>query len=206
MEVSQDIIREFFELHGFLVQQRRKYVAPNAREEEEIDFLVLNTQPMSPEPAEPRPFVLASSDLRRVECAAVAIRAWHTETFGANRLTNKPELFRFVEPAVFEAAARALGEDRRPLKILVIPALPQGEAAKAGSIAVLRSHGIDAVIPFRTALADLIAHVEPNRNYQKSELLQTLRILKNYDFFRSPQLELFRPRRARRSSPRGGES
>jgi hypothetical protein len=48
-------------------------------------------------------------------------------------------------------------------------------------------------------LADLVAHTEPNRNYQKSDLLQTIRILKNYDFFKEPQLELFKPRRKRRS-------
>ena len=44
-------------------------------------------------------------------------------------------------------------------------------------------------------LADLIAQIEVNRNYQKSDLLQALRILKNYDFFREPQLERFRPKR-----------
>jgi hypothetical protein len=40
--------------------------------------------------------------------------------------------------------------------------------------------------------------VEVNRNYQKSDLLQTIRILKNYDFFREPQLELFHPGRKKR--------
>ena len=40
-------------------------------------------------------------------------------------------------------------------------------------------------------LADLINHIEVNRNYQKSDLLQIIRILKNYDLFAPPQLELF---------------
>ena len=71
-------------------------------------------------------------------------------------------------------------------------------AVSAESIAVLRAKGIDAVIPFRTLLADLVDHVEVNRNYQKSDLLQTIRILKNYDFFKEPQMELFRARRRRR--------
>ena len=34
-----------------------------------------------------------------------------------------------------------------------------------------------------------------NRNYQKSDLLQIVRILKNYDFFKERQMELFKPRR-----------
>jgi hypothetical protein len=46
-------------------------------------------------------------------------------------------------------------------------------------------------------LANLIERVEPNRNYQRSDLLQTLRVLKNYGFFREAQLELFKPRRRR---------
>ena len=57
---------------------------------------------------------------------------------------------------------------------------------------------LDAVIPFRTMLADLIENVEANRNYQKSDLLQTIRILKNYVFFKDPQMELFRSKRKKR--------
>jgi hypothetical protein len=54
---------------------------------------------------------------------------------------------------------------------------------------------VDAVIPFRTMLVDLVNEVRVNRNYQKSDLLQIIRILKNYDFFKEPQLELFRTKR-----------
>jgi hypothetical protein len=82
--------------------------------------------------------------------------------------------------------------------MLVVPALPSGEEARAQSIELLRVKGIDAVIPFRTMLADLIEEIEVNRNYQKSDLLQIIRILKNYDFFREPQLELFKPGRRKR--------
>ena len=45
------------------------------------------------------------------------------------------------------------------------------------------------MIPFRTMLADLIDGIETNRNYTRSDLLQMLRILKNYEFFRGPQLD-----------------
>ncbi|HWC61160.1 MAG TPA: hypothetical protein VHC44_15810, partial [Verrucomicrobiae bacterium] len=91
-------------------------------------------------------------------------------------------------------------ESASTLKILVIPTLPQGEQARAESIALLRSKGIDAVIPFRTVLADLVRKTEVNRNYQKSDLLQMIRILKNYDFFKEPQLELFKAKRKRKTS------
>ena len=95
-------------------------------------------------------------------------------------------------PKAFQQAARAFGKDNTPLKILVVPALPQAAAARDESIALLRSKGIDAVLPFRTMLAELVNKTEVNRNYQKSDLLQIIRILKNYDLCQEPQLELFR--------------
>ena len=144
------------------------------------------------------PFVLASPDLAFVERAIVVVKGWHTETFSSARLAHAPEIFRFVEPKVFQQATRAFGKDGTPLKILVVPALPHGAPAREQSIAVLRAKGVDAVIPFHVMLADLIEHTEVNRNYQKSDLLQIIRILKNYDFFKEPQLELFKTKRKRR--------
>jgi hypothetical protein len=191
--VSETIVREYFELHEFLVRQHRKYIAQTRREEDDIDFFVLNPRP------EPRasdlPFVLSSEDLSAIRRAIVVVKGWHTETFSSARLASTPEIFRFVGTKVFQKAAKVFGEEGNPTKILVVPALPQADEARDESIALLRAKGIDAVIPFRTMLSDLISRVEPNRNYQKSDLLQTIRILKNYDFFKEAQLELFKPKR-----------
>jgi len=193
--VSETIVREYFELHEFLVRQPRKYISHTRREEDDIDFFVQNPRPL---PAAPeRPFVLSSPDLRFVERAIVVVKGWHTETFSSGVLSHAPAIFRFVEPKALQKAARALGKDGSVLKILVVPALPQSDPAREESIALLRSKGVDAAIPFRTMLVDLVGHVAVNRNYQKSDLLQVLRILKNYDFFREPQLELFKSKRKR---------
>ena len=194
--VSETIVREYFELHEFLVRQHRKYIVQTKHEEDDIDFFVLNPHPQKRE-AE-MPFVLTAPDLRFVERAIVVVKGWHTETFSSAVLTHAPQIFRFVEPKVFQQAARAFGKDGAPLKILVVPALPQSAEAREQSIALLRSKGIDAVIPFCTMLTDLVKSTEVNRNYQKSDLLQLVRILKNYDFFKEPQLELFKSRRTRR--------
>ena len=194
--VSETIVREYFELNEFLVRQHRKYIAPQKRDDDDIDFFVLNPHPQPR--ASQQPFALESPDLASIERAIVVVKGWHTETFSSAVLTNAPEIFRFVEPKVFQQAAKAFGKNGTPLKILVVPALPAGPEARDQSIALLRSKGVDAVIPFRTMLADLVAHVEVNRNYQKSDLLQIIRILKNYDFFKEPQLELFKAKRKKR--------
>ena len=189
--VSESIVREYFELHEFLVRQHRKYISQTHRaEDDDIDFFVLNPQPQRSEA--PLPFVLGSSDLPGIERAIVVVKGWHTETFSSAVLANAPKIFRFVQPRVFQQAARAFGSNGVPLKILVVPTLPQAAEAREQSIALLRSKGVDAVIPFHTMLADLINSTQVNRNYQKSDLLQIIRILKNYEFMREPQLELFK--------------
>ena len=193
--VSETIVREYFERHGFFVRQQRKFIAPSRQEEDEIDLYALNPHYA---PGAPLPFVLGSADLPGVARALVVVKGWHTETFSPGLLANAPEIFRFVEPAAFEHAVKSFGGEGPLTKLLVVPALPAGEEARAQSIELLRAKGIDAVIAFPTMLADLIAEVEVNRNYQKSDLLQVIRILKNYGFFRDPQLDLFEPGRKKR--------
>lgn len=190
--VSETIVREYFELHGFFVRQQRKYISQTRRDDDEIDFYVVN--PLA-EAKPSLPFVLASADLHGIARAVVVVKGWHTDTFSPGLLANAPEIFRFLEPGVFQQAARAFGDQGPLTKLLVVPALPSHEAARQQSIELLRAKGIDAVVPFRTMLADLVDQIEVNRNYLKSDLLQIIRILKNYDFFRGPQLELFKPKR-----------
>jgi len=195
--VSETIVREYFELHEFLVRQHRKYIGQTRDEQDDdIDFFVLNPHPATA--SNPLPFVLSSSDLAQVDRAIVVVKGWHTQIFSPSQLAHAPEIFRFVEPKVFQQAARSFGKDGTPLKILVVPALPQENEAREQSINLLRGKGIDAVIPFHTMLADLVRETEVNRNYQKSDLLQIIRILKNYDFFKEPQLELFKPKRRKK--------
>ena len=196
--VSETIVREYFELHEFLVRQHRKYIRQTRRQQDDdIDFFVVNPHPQVH--ATTLPFVLSSPDLVFIPRAIVVVKGWHTETFSTARLAASPEIFRFVEPKVFEQAARAFGKDGTPLKVLVVPSLPHSADARLESIALLRSKGIDAVIPFRTMLADLVTQTEPNRNYQQSDLLQIIRILKNYDFFKDPQMELFKQKKRKKT-------
>jgi hypothetical protein len=198
--VSETIVREYFELNEFLVRQHRKYVGQaRSEKEDDIDFFVLNPNPQ-PLPSDATlPFILGTQELRYLERAIVVVKGWHTETFYSSRLEQKPEIFRFVTPKVLLQASRVFGKDGKLLKLLVVPALPQEAKQRDQSIALLQSKGVDAVLPFHTVLADLVAATEVNRNYQKSDLLQIIRILKNYEFFKGPQMELFKAKRGART-------
>jgi hypothetical protein len=198
--VNEAIVREYFEAQGFFILQQRKFFAPSRQEDDDIDFYVFNPKA---EPGKPVPFVLNSAHLAGVQRAVVVVKGWHTDTFSAGFLANSPEIFRFLEPAVFQQAAKAFGESAVLSKLLVVPALPNGEEARQQSIDLLKSKGLDGVIPFQTMLQELVSQVEVNRNYTKSDVLQVIRILKNYDLIRDPQMELFKPRRSRSVLPSG---
>lgn len=193
--VSENLVREFFELRGFLVRQPRKYTPRSAREPEEADLLVVNPRVKT---GGDLPFLLEADDVEKIGRALVAVKGWHTETFSPTRLGQMPEIFRFTGEAVAKQACRELGEGGRLFRILVLPALPTTQELREQSIAVMQAHGVDAAMTFPTLLADLLQQVEVNRDYLKSEVLQLLRILKNYNLLRDPQLELFKPGKRRR--------
>jgi hypothetical protein len=71
-----------------------------------------------------------------------------------------------------------------------LPALPTAEPYRSQSVALLKERGVDAIISFRSMLLDLVETVEINRNYGKSDALQVIRILKNYDLIKDGQMDL----------------
>jgi hypothetical protein len=197
--VDEGIVREYFELHGFLVCQRRKYIVQARQKtgDEEVDLIVLN--PGAPAGVAPADFEITSKILSQVSRAIVAVKGWHTEIFAPGVLAHQPKIFRFVEKRAIEEAQRLVGGEGL-VKILVVPGLPREAKTRQRSIELLRSKGVDGVISFRSILQELIASVAVNRNYQKSDLLQTLRLLKNYGLLREPQMEFKWKRRGRKAA------
>jgi hypothetical protein len=203
--VNEWIVREYFEHLGYLVSQPRKYTVPGRQKKasEEVDLVILN--PAAPEMAMPDHIIWKTEDFRTVSRAVVAVRGWHTERFYLSTFEQTPDILRFVETRSLKFAASLLGTDTMA-KVLCLPRLPASGELKDKTIDFLRDAGIDGVISFQTMLAELVARVEINRNYEKSDLLQIIRLLKNYGLLKDPQLELFpdshrRKRSAQRAKP-----
>lgn len=194
--IDEGIVREYFEQNGFLVRQARKYQVQARRKigEEEIDLVVYN--PAWQRTARKPDFFLFSSELPYVHRAIVAVKGWHTGVFTPNTLRSSPEIFRFLEENVLREASRLFatesGDDPGDAltKILVLPSLPTAEPFRSQSVELLKARGIDAIISFRAMLQDLIEKIEPNQNYSKSDTLQVMRLLKNYDLIKDAQLDL----------------
>ena len=204
--IDEGIVREYFEQAGFFVRQVRKYAltARKGAAEEVIDLVVFNPgwQRGSRRPD----FFLFASELPFVHRAVVSIKGWHAAgRFTPSTLRNQPEIFRFLEQNVLKEASRLFPDDAEAdaaglLKILVLPGLPTAEPYRSQTVDMLKEKGVDAVISFRAMLLDLIDKVELNRNYGKSDTLQLIRVLKNYDLLQDPQLDLLTDRVASRRS------
>ena len=82
----------------------------------------------------------------------------------------------------------------------VAPSLPASRKLRRESVEFLRSKGVDGVIEFPAVLSTVIDAVEKNRNYQRSDVLQLIRVLKAHGMLREPQLELFRAAKPRRAA------
>ncbi len=194
--IDEGIVREYFEQNGFLVRQVRKYQVQARKKtgDEEIDLLVYN--PAWQRGSRKPDFFLFSNELPLVRRAMIAVKGWHTGVFTPNMLKSSPEIFRFLEDNVLKEATRFFpsaetGEEADDLtKILVLPSLPTQEPFRSQSVAMLKERGVDAIISFRSMLLDLIEKTEINRNYGKSDTLQVIRILKNYDLLKDAQLDL----------------
>lgn len=201
---DENIVREYFEVNGFFVRQLRKYSVQSRkkRADEEIDMVVFNPA-VAGDAAEASSFQLFSSDVVQIRRAVVVVKGWHTSRFTPAMLRSSSKIFdflkkdvlnkaesyfRFDEPGIDEAVA---AESASFSKILVLPGLPTADPLRSESIELLKERGIDGIIAFSTILENLLRHVEVNHSYQKSDLLQLLRILKLYDMVKTPQMTLF---------------
>ena len=198
--VNEWMVREYLEALGFLVRQPRKYqvVARSKGSHEEVDLLAWNPAVKEPSPP-PETMVWGARELAGVAGAVVAVRGWHSERFTAAVLAGSPEVYRFAEPESVRAAAAELGVER-PARIVCLADLPADAESRGEALDFLRSRGIDGVILFRPMLLELAECVDVKRTYEKSDLLQILRILKNYGLLRSGQMDLFQPVRRRRAA------
>lgn len=202
--VNEIIVREYFEGLGFLVRQPRKYkvqTRSSGKLHEEVDLLVVN--PSATDAAAPATGIWTGADLKNVPRAIVGIRGWHTDRFSAAVLEQSPEVYRFAGSDVVSRIQSELGPG--PVaRILCLSELPASKALQKRALAALKENGIDGVVLYAAMLRELIEGVEIKKNYEKSDLLQLLRILKNYDLIKDLQLELFKPRRRPRKKASEG--
>ena len=196
---DENIVREYFELNGFFVRQLRKYQVQSRKKriDEEIDMLIYNPKASADEAI--NNFQLFSQDVTSIRQAIIVVKPWHSSKFTPAILRSETKVFDFLKKEVLNKASDYFNlkeieltkETQSFKKILVIPSLPSGEPHRSESITLLKEQGIDGIISFATILESLIRNIEVNQSYQKSDLLQLLRILKIYNMLKEPQMTFF---------------
>ncbi len=196
---DENIVREYFELNGFFVRQLRKYAVQSRkkRADEEIDLLIYN--PLAQADGGEPGFQLFSADVAKIRRAIVVVKGWHTMRFTPATLRSSSKVFDFLKKDVLNKAGNYfnLNDSEAGLdgqgfaRIMVLPGLPRAEPHRSESISLLQERGVDGIIVFSTILENLLRRVEVNHSYEKSDLLQLMRILKIYDMVKEPQMNLF---------------
>ena len=197
--VNEALVCEFFESLGYQVSRPCKYIVPGRQKTafEEIDLIV--SHPRVADMKLPEHVLWGADDLANIPRAVVAVRGWHTERFSAKILEKDPEILRFAQEPTVKAAEERLGPG--PVaKILCLAQLPASQDLKQSALDLLRSRGVDGVLLFRTILQHLIRETVRNRNYERSDVLQMIRIFKVYGLLKGEQMELFERHGRRRAT------
>jgi hypothetical protein len=190
---DDSLVREYFELNGFLTRKPLKPTA-SARGrggEEPGDLHVANPRPrVGTEPA----FQLFGADLSGLTSAVVAIQGLPTSRSLTPAMLRRGDFLEFIRKEALATAKEAFANpmppgEPPPVRILVLPGLPAQEPQRSESIALLREKGVDHVLTFRTILENLAQRAEGAG--ADSPTLRLLRLLQAYDMVNAAQLELF---------------
>jgi len=191
-DVNLELVKEFFELNGFMILTNRKHqlTKVGADWEYSIELLAANLD-VAEDKKEPG-FLLEPRDLKAIPRAIVDVKGWHTEVFYPSTIESARSFFAFVSPESLQYAERVFkGEPFS--KVVVLSELPSNKEIMARSVDVLRKNGVDHAIEFSTILKALISHVQINNNYTESDTLQLVRLMKRYGLVKDLQMEfLFR--------------
>lgn len=191
-DLNMQFVREFFELNLFHVLTHWQHESVPRITDFSCLLFIERGQPALPGPVD---FVLRPEELTRIQRAVVEVRAWHGDRFYPSIIEASPILGHVAFPGTKELAESVLGSPEFAT-ILVVSELSNAPKPRTRSIQLLRDHGIDHVLEFSTLLGDILNRLSPQGNYAPSQTLQTMRLLKRYNFISNQQLEFRFPAQA----------
>lgn len=199
-DINVAVVREFFELHGFLVTVNRKFAVTRRGEVPGPDLYVENRSAASGTIArrQGEAIVLDGGNVGGIARAAVSVRGWHTDVFSPALLQRAADVFDFCSEADLRAARRFFAGEEFS-RMLVVSRLPKTRSLRQEALRALGAGGVSHVLEFGTMLSCLVDLVKTNKNYTESDVLQMVRLFKCYKLVAEDQLSLFERRRRRTS-------
>ena len=190
-------------MNGFFVRQVPKY-SIRSRKKGPIEAVALMiNKPEAVKEQSIANFQLFSADMESIQQAVVVVRSWYLSEFSPELLKSSSKLFNFLKKNVFNQSEEYFSKEsfendkiwesisNSYSNIIVLPGLPSNDPHRSESIKILKANGIDGIITYSTVLESLLRQVQANIIYQKSDLLQLMRILKIYNMVKDPQMTLF---------------
>ncbi|MDD5473993.1 MAG: hypothetical protein PHU34_07570 [Candidatus Methanoperedens sp.] len=163
-DVNEEFVRIYFEMKGYLVHTNLKYTITkkNIPSESDIDMAIYN--------------------LKNDDKAIVEVKGWHSENCTLSYFEDyNDRIYNFIRPEAIQEASKFFKTDKFR-KILVISKL--GPKRKDECKKIVNQMGIDELIEFNEILKFVIDRVESNKHYRDSEFLQTIRLLKAYNYLK----------------------
>ena len=195
--VECEVVEAYFEINGFLA--RKNPSLPLAAGRKKIDplpeFTVYN--PKTGQNSDKLGFRLFSADLMQVHSAQVFVLGWENTSFSNSLLSSEPRLVKFLRQEV-DASRIGCSEQEpdnaqnHPLRVLVVPALPVGLDRMNAVEQHLRKQGVQGVLTLKSIIENLFRQTLPSKlQLGGGHILQLLQMLKSYDLFRDPQVDMF---------------
>jgi len=198
LEEVESIAVDYFETNGFLVRKSGSLlgkqadgffpslIVRNLKEEEVQESLMFN-------------FQWFSSDILKTRRAVVSIVGEGLFETGSRVLRQDKRLVQNLKKLVttkqgfkFPWEDELLEEDfRGHHRLVIVPLFPMVEPHYGQLCELLESRGVNGVITFRTLLDNLIQQLDVLDAERLTPRLKMLRILKQMELLKIPQLDLF---------------
>lgn len=191
--LEEYLVREYFEINGFLVRNRTQSAGSKRRRKGrlEFDLEVIHPEPLDGPCAE---FQIFTSELKRLGAALVKVFGWDESGFTPRMLRNGKQLVDHLRKHVLkglEPLETVKLERAAELRLWVLPGLPSVDPHRGEAVSLLRELGVDHALTFRTVLDNLAQNVDPTNDYPKSQNLRLIRLLKIFEMVSPPQMDLF---------------
>ena len=198
LEEVESLAVDYFELNGFLVRRglgagtgKPEAIYPslivrNLKEEVIEDHLLLS-------------FQWFSSDIIHTRKAVVAIIGEELLTLGNRGIRQDKRMVKVLKKQVSSKQSLLfpweLDEAKEDLyahrRLVLLPLLPSEEPHRTEFCDQLSKKGVEGVITLRTLLDNMIQQLDNLEESGMTQRLKTLRILKQMELLKIPQLDLF---------------
>ena len=189
-DLNMQLVREFFELNLFYVLPHWQF-DEELRDVESAGSLLFVEQPKPAAALEPE-CLLRPGDVQSIQRAVVEVRAWHADRMYTSVIESNPVFTRVASEQTRTIAENVFNSTDYKI-VLVVSEFSASQQRRQKAVKMLQKNGIDHVIECPTLLADMLRLISAQNNYAPSHTLQTMRLLKRYNFIRLQQMELFFP-------------